>query len=127
MSDQIKISINDFPIPSPQHLMEHLYQNSELAQQVLTIHRLPTQQEKEEYVKNLTGSFQIDLKMKTIEQLYEELSYLEDLYDQYSQEQDWYDPGEETDVYFSYQEKMDNIMNKVAYINDEIRELKENR
>ena len=63
---------------------------------------------------------------KKIEQLYEELSYLEDLYDQYSREQDWYDPEEETDVYFSYQEKMDNIQNKVAYINDEIRELKEN-
>lgn len=66
MADEIKISINDlpikdFPIPSPQKLMEHLYQNSELALQVLTIHRLPTQQEKEEYVKNLTGSFEINL------------------------------------------------------------------
>ena len=132
MADEIKISIKDFPVPPPSKLMEHLYQNSELARQVLTIHRLPTQQEKEEYVKNITGSFEIDLKTPsthmntTIEQLYEELSHLEDLYQQYSQEQDWYDPEDETDVYFSYQEKMDNIQNKIAYINDEIRELKEN-
>lgn len=39
MADEIKISINDlpikdFPIPSPQKLMGHLYQNSELARQV---------------------------------------------------------------------------------------------
>lgn len=75
---------------------------------------------------NATLQTQNNSNTKKIEQLYEELSYLEDLYDQYSHEQDWYDPEEETDVYFSYQEKMDNIINKVAYINDEISELKEN-
>ena len=39
MADEIKISIKDlpikdFPVPPPSKLMEHLYQNSELARQV---------------------------------------------------------------------------------------------
>lgn len=61
MEEQIKVSIKDFPLPSTNQLIEHLYKNSELARQVLIIHRLPTQQEKEEYIKNVTGSFEIDL------------------------------------------------------------------
>ena len=59
-----------------------------------------------------------------IEVLFGELYELEEQYQQYSQEQDWYDPEEETDMYFSYQEKLDDIKTKIFYINEEIHKLK---
>ncbi len=61
MADQIKITITDLPVPPPSKLMELLYENSELARQVLTVHNIPDPKEKEDFIKCITPSFKIDL------------------------------------------------------------------
>lgn len=61
MADQIKITIKDLPVPPPSKLMELLYENSELARQVLTVHNTPNPKEKEDFIKSITPSFEIKI------------------------------------------------------------------